>query len=127
MVRFGFMILWEVPPSCYGLAKVLTSMGSIVTLAHHPYWRSFHTFACLIRKLLEDSGLFASIPLTARSRRSFCRCAKSDIGIVFTCNDAQEDLVVYFSLMPYLARVERKPLQMGGFGIGGIRPLFPPM
>ena len=84
MVRFGFMIFWEVPPSCCESAKGLTSMGLIVTLAHHPYWRSFHTFACLMCKLLEDSGLFASIPLTARNRRSFSRGAKVDIGIVFT-------------------------------------------
>lgn len=26
------------------------SMDSIVTLAHHPYWWSFHTFACLMCK-----------------------------------------------------------------------------
>ena len=111
MGRFGFMILREVPPSCYRLAKVLTSMGSIVTLAHHPYWRSFHTFACLTCKLLEDSGPFAKIPLTARSSRSFCRCANLDIGIVFTSTDEQDDLFkghaklteMYLGLIPYMA------------------------
>ena len=120
MVRFGFMILREVPPSCFGLAKVLMFMGSIVTLAHHPYWRSFHTFACLICKLLEESGPFAEIPLTARSSRSFCRCAKFDIGIVFKSTDKQDNLpyskvmpssqtctLPYLGLIPYLARVKR--------------------
>ena len=48
--------------------------------------------ACLICKLLEDWGLFASIPLTARSSRSFCRGAKFDINIVFKSNVELDDL-----------------------------------
>ena len=99
--------------------------GSIVTLAHHPYWRSFHTFACLTCKLLEDSGPFVKIPLTARSSRSFCRCANLDIGIVFTSTDEQDDLFkghtklteMYLGLIPYMAtstsRVERRAASIG--------------
>ena len=77
------MVLREVSPSCYSLAEILTFKGSTVTLAHHPYWWSFHTFACSTCELLEGGGLFAGIPLTALSSRSFCRGAKFDI-VAFT-------------------------------------------
>ena len=125
MVRFGFVILREVPPSCYGLAKVLRSIGSIVTLAHHPYWRSFHTFAYLICKLLEDSGPFASIPLTARSSRSFCRGANFDIGVVSTSTDEQDNLFTGHGLIPYVARESGSRSRFFKIGAcGGIRLFF---
>ena len=59
-------------------------VASNVTLAHHPYWWSFHTLACPTCERLKGDGLPASIPLTALSSRSFCRGAKVDIVVVFT-------------------------------------------
>ena len=49
-------------------------------------------FACSACELLEGDGVFASIPLTALSSRSFCRGAKSDIVVVFTSVTEEEDL-----------------------------------
>ena len=88
-------------PAAVRWLQVSSPRESCVTLAHHPYGWSFHTFACSACELLGGDAFLAGIPLTALSSRSFCRGTKVDIVVVVT---SVEKWMMHLKVMPSQCR-----------------------